>query len=102
MVDVKPTGYGDGKVFHARIDATPGWEKYYRKWIRSWDSPSPDRLIIRDEYALAQGNAAEFYWQTKPPVRQYDRTVIVQGKQGRATIKIPPDCSVRIDRLPLA
>ena len=44
----------------------------------------------------------EFYWQTKLPVRQKDRTVIIQGKQGQATINIPPDCSVRIDRLPLA
>lgn len=101
-VDVKPTGYGDEKAFHARIDATPGWEKYYRKWIRSWDSPSPDTLIIRDEYALAGGNAVEFYWQTKLPVRQKDRTVIIRGKQGRAILNIPPDCTVRIDRLPLA
>jgi len=51
---------------------------------------------------LPQGNAVEFYWQTKLPVRQYDRTVIIQGKQGRASLKIPPDCTVRIDRLPLA
>ncbi len=101
-VDVKPTGYGDEKAFHARIDATAGWEQYYRKWVRSWDSPSPDTLIIRDEYALARGNAVEFYWQTKLPVRQHDRTVIIQGKQGRASLKIPPDCTVRIDRLPLA
>lgn len=101
-IDVKPTGYGDEKVFHARIDATAGWEKYYRKWIRSWDSPSPDTLIIRDEYALARGNAVEFYWQTKLPVRQYDRTVIIQGKQGQASLTIPPDCTVCIDRLPLA
>ncbi|MBC8471109.1 MAG: heparinase II/III family protein [Planctomycetes bacterium] len=101
-IDVKPTGYGDEKAFHARIDATPGWEQYYRKWIRSWESPSPDTLIIRDEYALASGNAVEFYWQTKLPVRQHDRTVIIEGKQGRASLKIPADCTVRIDRLPLA
>ena len=100
-VDVKPKGHGDEKVFHARINATPGWKKYYRKWIRSWDSPSPDTLIIKDEYILARGNAVEFYWQTKLPVRQHNGTVIVQGKQGQAIIEIPTGCTVRIERLPL-
>jgi hypothetical protein len=101
-VDVKPTGYGDEIAFHARIDVTAGWDRYYRKWIRSWDSPSPDKLIIRDEYILARGNAVEFYWQTRLPVRQRERTIIIQGDQGRATLEVPPDCKVRIDRLPLA
>ncbi|MBN1805595.1 MAG: heparinase II/III family protein [Sedimentisphaerales bacterium] len=101
-VDVKPTGQGDKKSFHARIDATPGWGKYYRKWIRTWTSPSPDKLIIRDEYILGSGNGVEFYWQTKLPVRQQDDTVIVQAEQGKADIKIPTDCTVRIERLPMA
>jgi len=102
IVDVKPTGDGDDNAFHARIDATPGWNRYYRKWVRSWDSPSPDKLIIRDEYVLAGGNAVEFYWQTRLPVRQQDKTIIIRGQQGRATLEILSDCTVRIDRLPLA
>ena len=101
-VDVKPTGYGDKTAFHAQIDATAGWDKYYRKWIRSWDSPSPDKLIIRDEYILALGNAVEFYWQTKLPVIQNKGTVTIQGDHGSATLEVPSDCKVRIDRLPLA
>jgi hypothetical protein len=101
-VDVKPTGHGDKTAFHARIEATAGWERYYRKWIRSWDSPSPDKLIIRDEYILARGNAVEFYWQTRLPVTQNKGTVIIKGDKGRATLKVPPDYKVRIDRLPLA
>lgn len=101
-VDVKPTGYGDETAFHAQIDATAGWDRYYRKWIRSWDSPSPDKLIIRDEYILARGNAVEFYWQTKLPVHQSERTIIIQADHGRATLEVPSDCKVRIDRLPLA
>ena len=101
-VDVKPTGHGDEKTFHARIDATPGWDRYYRKWIRTWDSPSPDKLIIRDDYVLARGNAVEFYWQTRLPVRLHDRTVIIEGQHGRATLEVPSDCEIRIDRLPLA
>jgi len=102
LVDVKPVGHGDEKSFHARIDATPGWDRYYRKWIRDWDSPSPGTLVIRDEYILARGSAVEFYWQTKLPVRQRDKTLIIEGQQGRVTLEAPTDCTVRIDRLPLA
>jgi hypothetical protein len=101
-VDVKPSGHGDETTFRARIDATPGWNGYYRKWIRSWDSPSPDKLVIRDEYALARGNAVEFYWQTRLPVQQRDNTVLIEGEHGRVTLEVPPDYTIRIDRLPLA
>ncbi|MBN2313055.1 MAG: heparinase II/III family protein [Sedimentisphaerales bacterium] len=101
-VEVKPVGHGDEKSFHARIDATPGWDRYYRKWIRSWDSPSPETWVIRDDYILARGNAVEFYWQTKLPVQQRGRTVVIEGQQGRATLEVPADCTIRIDRLPLA
>lgn len=101
-VGVKPVGHGDEKSFRARIDATPGWERYYRKWNRSWDSPSPDTLVIRDDYILAQGNAVEFYWQTKLPVRLRDKTVVIEGQRGRATLEVPADCTIRVDRLPLA
>jgi hypothetical protein len=101
-VDVKPTGHGDETVFHARIDATPGWGAYYRKWHRSWDSPSPDTLIIRDEYALAQGKAVAFYWQTRLPVQQQGQSVLIEGKAGKAIIEVPSDCTIHIDRLALA
>ncbi|HNY80470.1 MAG: heparinase II/III family protein [Sedimentisphaerales bacterium] len=100
--DVRPTGKGDERAFRAQIDATPGWEGYYTKWVRTWDSPSPDVLTIRDEYELAKGDAVEFYWQTSLPVVRTDRVVTIRGDKGLATISVPPDCTVRIDRLPLA
>lgn len=100
--DVKPTGRGDGLSFHAQIDATPGWNGYYKKWVRSWDSPSPGLLTIRDEYELAKGNAAEFYWQTRLPVEQTADGVTIRGTKGIAILSVPPDCTARLDRLPLA
>ncbi len=100
--DVKPTGEGDEQAFHAQIDATPGWNGYYKKWVRTWDSPSPDVLTIRDEYELAKGDAVEFYWQTNLPVEQTDSVVTIRGDKGLATISVPPDCTVRIQHLPLA
>lgn len=100
--DVRPTGKGDERAFVARIDATPGWNGYYTRWIRTWDSPSPDVLTIRDEYELAKGDAVEFYWQTNLPVEQTEGVVTIRGDKGLVTLSISPDCTVRIERLPLA
>ncbi len=100
--DVKPTGKGDARMFHAQIDATPGWNGYYTKWVRTWDSPKPETLTIRDEYELAQGDAVEFYWQTRLPVEQTDSGLTIRGDKGMITLTVPPDCTIRFDRLPLA
>lgn len=101
-VDVKPVGQGDERKFHASIDATPGWERYYNKWVRRWDSPSPEVLVIRDEYELAKGTGVEFYWQTKLPVERRDRTIVIRGQRGIATLSVPPDCTIRVEQLDLA
>jgi Heparinase II/III-like protein len=100
--DVKPTGKGDERTFHAQIDATPGWKGLYRKWVRTWDSPSPDVLTIRDEYELGRGTGVEFYWQTRLPVEQAENGVTIRGDRGLATLTVSPDCTVRLDHLPLA
>jgi len=100
--NVKPTGRGDERTFGARIDATPGWNGYYKKWLRTWDSPSPDTLIIRDEYELAKGNAVEFYWQTRLPVEKTSAGLTIRGDKGIATLSCPPDCTLRLDHPPLA
>lgn len=101
-LDVKPTGHGDDTVFHARVDATPGWASYYRKWVRTWGSPSPGVLVIRDDYALIQGDAVEFYWQTKLPVQQQGQSVVILGESGQVTLEPPAGCAIRIDQLALA
>ena len=99
---VIPTGHGDERTFHARVDVTPGWNGYYRKWVRTWDSPAPDVLTIRDEYELARGNAVEFYWQTRLPVEQTKDGVAIRGDKGVVTLSVPADCTVRLDRLLLS
>lgn len=100
--DVKPAGRGDERTFHAGIDATPGWEGYYRKWTRRWDSPAPDVLVIRDEYELAKGTGVEFYWQTKLPVETAGGAIVIRGDKGVVSLSPPADCTVRVDRLDLA
>lgn len=102
LADVKPTGRGSAKKFSARIDATPGWRGYYKKWVRTWESLSPERLIIRDEYELEKGDGVEFYWQTLLPCEQNGQTVTIKGRRGTVTITAPDDCAVRVETLPLA
>ena len=101
MHDVKPKGSGDATVFHAEIDATPGWDNYYRHWHRTWDSPSPDTLTITDDYELASGDGVEFYWQTCLPVTLDGATAIITGENGRAMLQAPTGCVWRVDELPL-
>ncbi|MFO7973218.1 MAG: heparinase II/III family protein, partial [Candidatus Hydrogenedentota bacterium] len=100
-LDVGPTGEGDETRFHACIDATPGWGDFYKKWVREWDSPTPDTLIIRDEYKLGRGDGVEFYWQTLLPCRLDGRTVTITGDKGIVTVIAPEGTSVRLEELAL-
>ena len=97
LADVKPDGSGDETKFRASIDATPGWKGYYKKWVRTWDSPSPETLVIRDEYELAKGDGVEFYWQTMLPCSQEGRTVTIAGERGAVTLTAPEGCPIRIE-----
>jgi hypothetical protein len=102
MADVKPVGRGDEREFHASIDATPGWERYYRTWVRRWDSPSPGELVIRDDYELVKGTGVEFHWQTTLPAEQRDGTIVIRGNRGAASLSVPSDCTIRVEQLELA
>jgi hypothetical protein len=104
MTDVKPAGAGDATSFHARIDATAGWDRYYRVWTRAWDSPAPDTLMIRDEYELIPDSGATgvaFCWNTQRQVGIEGNLIVLQGKRGAARIEAPADCAIRVDELPL-
>lgn len=100
-VDVIPQAKGNKKSLHARLDFTPDWKDCYRKWVRTLDSPSPDRLTIRDEYELARGRAVEFCWQTALPCRIEDGSVVIRGARGQAKLKADGGCAIRIDDLPV-
>ena len=100
-LDVKPSGDGDATRFHAELDVTPGWEKYYRRWQRRWHSPEPALLTITDDYELASGDGVEFYWQTRLPVIVEGARAIIAGARGRAVVEAPAGCTWRVDELPL-
>lgn len=99
--DVKPQGEGDAVRFHATLDAAPGWAGVYRTWRRTWHSPTPDRLDITDDYALASGDGVEFCWSTELPVAIEGRHITITGQRGQVEISAPADCALRVDALPL-
>ncbi|WP_167859333.1 heparinase II/III family protein [Paenibacillus cymbidii] len=99
--DIKPQGTGDVTAFHASVDVTPGWDGYYRKWQRRWDSPAPNELTMTDEYELERGTGVEFYWSTLVPAAIVDGEIVLRGKRSLARIAVPEGCTARIDKLPL-
>ncbi len=99
--DVKPVGTGDATAFHAEIDATPGWDGLYRRWHRTWDSPTPDVLTVTDDYELAAGHGVEFYWQTRLPATVDGNRAVISGTRGRVELEAPEGCAWRVDELSL-
>ena len=98
--DVKPLCTGDSTQFNATMNLTPGWAGYYRRWERTWTSPTPDHLTIIDEYELESGSAVDFFWMTEREVTVKGRLITLQGKQGKVTIEAEAGTEVRVDDLP--
>lgn len=99
--DVKPQGGGDETSFHATIDATAGWEGWFTQWQRTWNSPTPDTIIITDEWAVAKGEGAIFHWTTRLPIQLKNNLVIIQGRRARAEFTVPDHIEASIEQLPL-
>lgn len=99
--DIRATASGDETRFHATMDATAGWEGWFKYWHRTWDSPSPETLIITDDWEIEKGEGAIFHWTTPLPMRRAGDLIIIEGRRGRAEITLPPDTVVEIEELPL-
>ena len=99
--DVKPIGAGDEKYFQATIDATPGWEGWFTKWHRTWDSPTPDTITITDDWAVEKGKGAIFHWTTRLPIELRNNQVVIQGRRARVEFDIPAGVEALVEHLPL-
>lgn len=97
VTDVKPTGEGDERSFHASIDVASPWEKYYAKNVRTWHSSRPEELVITDDYELKRGDGVDFYWQTMLPVRRKGNTLVIEGRRGTAEVRIPRGATCRVE-----
>jgi len=100
-MDIKPEASGNANHFQATMDLSLGWEGYYKKWVRSWHSPTPATLMIRDEFELVRGTGVQWYWQTTLPVTIRGSQIRISGQYGNVTLEIPDDCTARVDELPL-
>lgn len=100
-IDVKPQGSGDATRFRASIDTTPGWEGWFSKWQRTWDSPTPDSLTITDEWAVEKGEGVIFHWTTRLPMKLDGNRVIITGRRATAELTLPADVEAKIEQLPL-
>ena len=100
-VDAKPQGAGDAARFHATIDATPGWEGWFSKWRRTWDSPAPDSVVITDEWAAEKGKGAIFHWTTRLPIELNGHRVTIRGRRARAEFDVPDGVEALVEHLPL-
>lgn len=99
--DIRAAGRGDETAFHATMDATAGWKGWFKRWHRTWDSPTPDTLTITDDWAVERGEGVVFHWTTPLPMRQEGNTVIIEGRRGRAEITVPAGTEAVIEQLPL-
>ncbi|MBP6507353.1 MAG: heparinase II/III family protein [Opitutaceae bacterium] len=99
--DIRALARGDETAFHATMNATAGWEGWFTKWERTWDSPTPDTLVITDDWAVAQGEGVIFHWTTPLPMRREGDKIIIEGRRGIAEITVPTEAEAVIELLPL-
>jgi hypothetical protein len=100
-VDIKPQGHGDETQFHGTMELSGGWEGWFSKWQRTWDSPTPDTFVITDDWAVAQGRGVIFHWTTRLPMRIEGNQVIITGRRATATLRFPAGVEATIEQLPL-
>ncbi len=100
-VDIKPQGSGDATRFHASMDLRAGWDGWFERWTRTWDSPTPDVITITDDWAVAQGRGAVFHWTTRLPMRIDGNRVLIEGRRATAELTFPAGVEAQLDYLPL-
>ncbi len=100
-VDAKPQGTGDAVRFSATMDATPGWEGWFSRWIRRWDSPTPDTFVITDEWAVEKGEGVVFHWTTRLPIRLETGRAVIEGRRACAELTFDAGLVAQVEQLPL-
>jgi hypothetical protein len=100
-VDIKINGQGDATRFHASMDLEAGWNGWYKKWRRTWDSPTPDVFVITDEWAVNRGEGVIFHWTTPLPMRIEGDHVVIEGRRASARLRIPAGVEAALEQLTL-
>lgn len=103
FADITPRGEGDATRFRAAMDLAAGWEGWFTQWTRTWDAPSPDRLTITDDWAVARGEGVAFHWTTPLPIAldARARRAVITGRRGRAILEWDSGIEAAVEELPL-
>lgn len=100
-VPILPVAKGDTQAFTANLAAGLAWPDHFVRWNRSFASPDPGHLEIRDEWELRQGDGVDFTWVTRLPLRISGQVVEVRGQRGLARITAPSGTTLSSADLPL-
>jgi hypothetical protein len=103
FADITPQGTGDEQTFHATMDLAAGWEGWFSRWRRTWDSSTPDQLTITDDWAVTQGEGVAFHWTTALPItlEAKHRRAVITGRRGRAILSWDEGTAAGVEQLPL-
>lgn len=103
FADITPRGRGDATAFHATMDLAAGWEGWFTRWTRTWDSPTPADITITDDWAVEKGDGAVFQWTTPLPIAldAANRRAVIQGRRGRAVLTWDAGIEAVAEQLPL-
>ncbi|MDB6092780.1 MAG: hypothetical protein JWM32_342 [Verrucomicrobia bacterium] len=103
FADITPRGRGDEKSFQAAMELAAGWEGWFTRWNRAWDSPTADEITITDDWALERGDGVAFCWTTPLPIAldAKGRKAVIEGRRGRATLSWDPGVEAMLEQLPL-
>lgn len=96
---LKLNASGDAKTFSASVDLVPCWKGQFKTRTRELRSGSPDQLTIIDEYELADGRGAAFFWLSPFPIQLTGNHVVIEGKHGRIEFTIPSGWTPKIEQL---
>ncbi|MEZ5277346.1 MAG: heparinase II/III family protein [Opitutaceae bacterium] len=100
-LDIKPVGHGDGESFRASMDVSPGWDGWFSRWQRTWDSSAPDRLTIIDDWSVERGEGVIFHWTTRLPIRLEGTRAVIKGSRATAVLSFPEEVEAVVEELPL-
>jgi hypothetical protein len=103
FADITPQARGDETGFHATMGLAAGWEGWFTRWTRTWDSPAPSEFTLTDDWALEKGEGVAFFWTTTLPIAldAKNRRAVITGRRGRATLTWAEGIEAVVEHLPL-
>jgi hypothetical protein len=98
--DIIPEARGDEKSYWSKTDLSPGWDEWYKEWVREIDSPEPDKIRICDSYELKKGEGVELLLNSPYEIKVEGGRAYIKGKRNTLVIELPEGCGFQVDKMP--